>query len=246
MQRPGGAARVAAHLLAAGAPAQREAVEYSLQAARDATARLGHADACGHYLRALQLIDEHDDPARSAVLIELAGAHARAGMSDLALQRFREVAVIGRHTGNAVKRRLLPRWGCSRSGTGPAPRTPNCSICSTTPPTCSRPANGPLTLRSRVLASSARTVRHGSQPLPGAELADTARRAVELAAAAGDAGACSPTAKLAVHDVMWAPGTARRATAGDRRNARRRQGERRRRSRSRSPPPQGQCPDRAR
>ena len=63
-QRPGGAARVAAHLLAAGAPAQREAVDYSLQAARDATARLGHADACGHYLRALQLIDEHDAPWR--------------------------------------------------------------------------------------------------------------------------------------------------------------------------------------
>ena len=38
-----------------------------------------------------------------------------------------------------------------------------------------------------MLAALARTVRHGSQPLPGAELADTARRAVELAAAAGPA-----------------------------------------------------------
>ena len=39
--RPGPAARVAAHLLAAGAQAQQDALEYSLLAAREATARLG-------------------------------------------------------------------------------------------------------------------------------------------------------------------------------------------------------------
>ena len=64
--RSGPAARIAAHLLAAGAPAQHDAIEYSLLAAREATARLGHDDACAHYLRALQLLDERTVPASPA------------------------------------------------------------------------------------------------------------------------------------------------------------------------------------
>ena len=51
------AARIAAHLIAAGARAEHDAVAYSLLAAREATARLGHDDACRHYLRALHLVD---------------------------------------------------------------------------------------------------------------------------------------------------------------------------------------------
>ena len=73
--RSGPAARVAAHLLAAGPQARQDALEYSLLAAREATARLGHEDACAYYLRALDIISEparrrryrgtHRDPARA-------------------------------------------------------------------------------------------------------------------------------------------------------------------------------------
>ena len=37
--------------------AQRHAPDYSILAAREATARLGHEDACAHYLRALAVIE---------------------------------------------------------------------------------------------------------------------------------------------------------------------------------------------
>src|SRR6185437_12053457 len=78
-------------------------------------------------------------------------------------------------------------------------------------PVCRRPgwadAGGPLALRSRVLAALARTLRHGSDQLPGAEVTQVAQRAAQLAAAANDPSALA-TAKLAVHDAMWIPGTA--------------------------------------
>ena len=50
-------------------------------------------------------------------------------------------------------------------------------------------------------------MRHGSDRLPGAEVIQTAHRAVALADAANDASALA-RAKLAVHDAMWTPGTA--------------------------------------
>ena len=72
--RSGPAARVAAHLLAAGPQARQDALEYSLLAAREATARLGHEDACallpagaGHHLRTRHARHRgtHRDPARA-------------------------------------------------------------------------------------------------------------------------------------------------------------------------------------
>ena len=66
---------------------------------------------------------------------------------------------------------------------------------------------GPPALRSRVLAALARTQRHGLEPASRQAEIRTAQQAVELAAAANDASALA-TAKLAVHDAMWAPGTA--------------------------------------
>ena len=105
--RSGPAARVAAHLLAAGAPAQQDALEYSLLAAREATARLGHEDACAHYLRALQIIDDGGASGgaageRTEILLQLAASHERAGNSDLAMQRFLEAADASRAAGDAV------------------------------------------------------------------------------------------------------------------------------------------------
>ncbi|HEY2195417.1 MAG TPA: hypothetical protein VGH76_24380, partial [Actinomycetospora sp.] len=66
-----------------------------------ATARLGHDDACTHYLCALTLLDDAD-PARGTVLLDLAAAHERAGTVDPARRHYREAAVLSRSTDDAV------------------------------------------------------------------------------------------------------------------------------------------------
>jgi AAA ATPase domain len=202
-----GAARVATHLLAAGAPAQHDAFEYSLLAASEATARLGHADACDHYLRALELIEKGDDRTRADVLIRLGASHARAGATEDALRCFRDAAVIGRDTDDAV---TLASAAFGVQSLGNRSGAANAELLDLLRDASDMldAADGPLNLRSRVLAATARTVRHGSQPVPSAELVALAHRAVEMAAEADDASALA-TAKLAVHDVIWAPGTAR-------------------------------------
>jgi predicted ATPase len=103
--RSGPAARVAAHLLAAGPQARQDALEYSLLAAREANARLGHEDACAYYLRALDIISERGTPdtgERIEILLELAASHERTGRSDLAAQRFGQAADASRSAGDPV------------------------------------------------------------------------------------------------------------------------------------------------
>ena len=209
--RSGPAARVAAHLLAAGAQAQPDALEYSLLAAREATARLGHEDACAHYLRALQIIEERsasDGTAgeRTEILLQIAASHERTGDSDLAMQRYLQAADASRAVGDAVGlaaaalgiQTLGHRSGAQNAELVGLLREASEQLEAT---------HGPLAAQSRVLAALARTMRHGSDRLPGAEVIQTAHRAVELAAAANDASALA-RAKLAVHDAMWLPGTA--------------------------------------
>ena len=99
-------------------------MDYSILAAREATARLGHDDACAHYLQALRIMDEHDLGglvARAELLLELAAAHERTGMTDLAMQRFREVALLGRdsHDPDLLARGALGMQSLGdRSGSG--------------------------------------------------------------------------------------------------------------------------------
>ena len=209
--RSGPAARVAAHLLAAGAPAQQDALEYSLLAAREATARLGHADACAHYLRALQIIDERGASGgtageRTEILLQLAASHERSGHSDLAMHRFLQAAEASRAAGDAGGlaaaalgvQTLGHRSGAQNAELLDLLREASVQLEAT---------HGPLATQSRVVAALARTMRHGSDRLPGPEVIQTARRAVQLAAAANDTSALA-RAKLAVHDAMWIPGTA--------------------------------------
>ena len=208
--RPGPAARVAAHLLAAGAQARQDALEYSLRAAREATARLGHEDACAHYLRALQIIEEGDAPGTAGehteILLQLAASHERTGKSDLAVQRFVQAADASRAAGDAVG---LARAALGIHTLGHRSGAQNAKLLALLSEASQRleAACGPPALQSRVLAALARTLRHGSDRRPGAETTRTARRAVQLAAAANDASALA-TAKLAVHDAIWTPGTA--------------------------------------
>ena len=209
--RPGPAARVAAHLLAAGARAQQDALEYSLLAAREATARLGHEDACAHYLRSLQIIDERDASCgiageRTEILLQLAAAHERTGKPDLAMQRFLEAADASRAAGDATG---LAMAALGVQTLGHRSGAQNIELLGLLREASEQleAAHGPLALQSRVLAALARAMRHGSDRLPGPEVIQTARRAVQLAAAANDTSALA-RAKLAVHDAMWIPGTA--------------------------------------
>ena len=207
--RSGPAARVAAHLLAAGPQARQDALEYSLLAAREATARLGHEDACGYYLRALDIIAERGTPdtgERIEILLELAASHERTGRSDLAAQRFGKAADASRSAGDPVG---LARAALGIQTLGYRSGAQNTELLDLLREASRRleEAGGPLALRSRVLAALARTLRHGSDRLPGAEVTQVAQRAAQLASAANDPSALA-TAKLAVHDAMWIPGTA--------------------------------------
>ena len=207
--RSGPAARVAAHLLAAGPQARQDALEYSLLAAREATARLGHEDACAYYLRALDIISERGTPdtgERIEILLELAASHERTGRSDLAAQRFGQAADASRSAGDPVG---LARAALGIQTLGYRSGAQNTELLDLLREASRRleEAGGPLALRSRVLAALARTLRHGSDRLPGAEVTQVAQRAAQLASAANDPSALA-TAKLAVHDAMWIPGTA--------------------------------------
>ena len=209
--RSGPAARVAAHLLTAGPQARQDALEYSLLAAREATARLGHEDACAYHLRALDIISEPgtsgaDAGERIEILLELAASYERTGRSDLAAQRFGQAADVSRAAGAVVG---LARAALGIQTLGYRSGAQNAELLDLLREASRRleEAGGPLALRSRVLAAQARTLRHGSDRLPGAEVIQVAQRAVQLAAAANDPSALA-TAKLALHDAMWVPGTA--------------------------------------
>ena len=208
--RPGAAARVAAHLLAAGPQARPDALEYSLLAAREATARLGHEDACAHYLRALDVVSAPGAATaeRVGILLELAASHERAGQSDQAARRFRQAAEASRAAGDPVG---LARAALGIQTLGHRSGAQNAELLDLLGEASRRleAAGGPLALQSRVLAAQARALRHGPDAVPGAEVGQAADRAVRLAAAANDASALA-TAKLAVHDAMWVPGTAAR------------------------------------
>ena len=209
--RSGPAARVAAHLLAAGPRARQDALKYSLLAAREATARLGHEDACAYYLRALDIISEHGTSGAGAgerieILLELAASQERTGRSDLAAQRFGQAADASRAAGEAVG---LARAALGIQTLGYRSGAQNAALLDLLGEASRRleEAGGPLAMRSRVLAALARTLRHGTDRRPGAEVTQVAQQAAQLAAAANDPSALA-TAKLAVHDAMWVPGTA--------------------------------------
>ncbi len=200
--RPEPAARIAAHLLAAGPQARPDALEYSLLAAREATARLGHEDACAHYLRALDIYSAPGAASaeRVGILLELAASHERAGQPDQAARRFRQAADASRAAGDPVG---LARAALGIQALGHRSGAQNTELLNLLREASRRleAAGGPLALQSRVLAAQARALRHGPDAVPGAEVGQAADRAVRLAAA---------TAKLAVHDAMWVPGTAAR------------------------------------
>ncbi len=201
----GDAARIAAHLLGAGPSAREGAVEFSVRAARDASARLGHDDACAHYLRALPLLDD-GDPRRLELLLELAAAHDRNGSIEAARARYRQAAEMA-HTAGDTAALARAALGLQMLGT-----RSQASIDDVVQ--LLREADHRLgvdeahrALHSLVLTGLTRALRHGGEPHTMQQLVPIADRAVQLAEAAGDPAALA-TAKLALHDAQWQPGSA--------------------------------------
>jgi hypothetical protein len=204
-ERPGSAARVAAHLAAAGPEARPEAVAASVLAATEATARLGHDDACRHLERALALLGE-DQEQRLALLLELAAAQDRAGRRDPARDSLREAAILARARGDTI---VLARAALGLQLLGARSGAQVAEVVNMLEEADGRLATSDEhpALRSSVLGALTRA--HGHSYGDDADLVALAERAVALAEEADDPAALA-AALLAQHDAVWAPGTAER------------------------------------
>src|SRR5207249_430365 len=99
----GGASRLAAHFVAAGPDAEDAAYRWSVRAAQEATARLGHEDAARHYTTALGLLRGDADRARRVrLLLGLAAARSRAGEPDATRETYLRAADLARQAADPV------------------------------------------------------------------------------------------------------------------------------------------------
>ena len=203
----GGAARLAAHFVAAGADGADQALRWSVRAAREATARLGHEDAARHYVTALGLLrdGQSDRSQRVQLLLELAAARARAGESDATRQAYLRAAELARAAPDPVS---LAEAALGVAELGARSGTEDPVGIGLLDETVGMLAGTEHTaLLSRVHAALARALRHAAPETVEPRAAAAADAAVALARASGDQGALAH-ALLAQHDVAWAPGTA--------------------------------------
>ena len=137
-------------------------------------------------------------------------------MSGLAMQRYRELALLGRDTARCRDCSRAGRSACSRWVTEPGPGTPNWSSSFNWPGRLAGDQPESLALQSQRVTplwpGRCDTVRPA---LPDPRVIPAAHRAVELAVASGDARALA-LARLALQDSMWTPGQRRRPPSGDR------------------------------
>ena len=208
-----GAGEPAAQFVAAGtAAAAPDALRFSLAAAREATARLGHEDACRHYehaLRALDMLETPDEAERTSVLLELAAAADRAGDGVGARERFRDAAASARRAGDPAG---LARAAIGTHGLGTRSGMVRSDTIDLLAEAAAALPPDAASLRVRVLAALAMQLRHGSFGEPAGPALAAAQEAVALARAADDpAGLAS--ALLALHDALWRPGAGRERLA---------------------------------
>ncbi|WP_433558567.1 ATP-binding protein [Pseudonocardia xinjiangensis] len=201
--------RLAAHFVAAGPPAAGEAVRFSVLAARDATSRLGHEDACRHYELALGVIDAVAPPAGSAqrtgLLVELGAAQARAGSAAAARTAYDEAVRLGRAGGEweAVARAAIGRYGLGSRD--PVEYATVISVLEEADKALAASGTADVALRCSLLATLARARRHADPRRVDPEAVEAAEQAVALAAGHPRSRAES---LLALHDVLWVPGRA--------------------------------------
>jgi hypothetical protein len=211
----GAAARLAAHFVAAGPTLAAEALDYSVRAAQEATARLGHAEAVRHYEAALGLVGD-DAKRRVELLFALAGACDRAGDSAAARSAYRRVADAARSSADWI---TLARAGSGLHALGSRAAADerectdllteaNARLSREASPNVAALDRAILSLRSEVLAALARIHRHTAlRTTLDPKARGIANEAIELARAANDPAALGH-ALLAAHDVGWEPGSA--------------------------------------
>jgi tetratricopeptide (TPR) repeat protein len=203
----GGASRLAAHFVAAGPAAADDALRWSVRAAQEATARLGHEDAARHYTTALGLLhDVEADPAgRVELLLGLAAARNRAGDPDATREAYLRAAELARRSSAPA---ALGEAALGIAALGARSGTDDPVGVGLLEETAELLAAGEhAAMRSRVLAALARALRHGGSEPVSLRAVPAADEAVALARAADDPAALAH-ALLAWHDVVWTPGTA--------------------------------------
>ena len=126
---------------------------------------------------------------RIEILLELAASHERTGRSDLAAQRYREAADVSRMAADAMG---LARAALGIQTLGYRSGAQNAELLELLREASRRleAAGGPVALQSRVLAALARTLRHGTDQRPGAEIIGVAGRG--RAAGGGRGGRRAP------------------------------------------------------
>jgi hypothetical protein len=199
--------RLAAHLVAAGRAAAEDAVRFSELAAQEATARLGHEDACRHYEQALHVIDAFHPPAaaarRGVLLVELAAARARAGRTDGARSAYDAAVRLGRADGGWEVAARAAQGLYALGSRDPAQYVAVIALLEEADAAMAGSGSGTRALRCSVLATLARARRHADPRRVDPQAVETATRAVELAA---DDPQSRAEALLALHDVQWVPG----------------------------------------
>ena len=242
------AARIASHLIAAGARAEHDAIDYSLLAAREATARLGHDDACRHYLRALHLLDANADTGRADDRVALCSSWPTPsndpGRLPTPVSGTEKPPGAARARGDAV---TLARAALGLHALGHRSGGESTEVLDLLHAAARllREQDGPLTLQSQVTAALAREMRHGTIHAPDADVVDMAVRAVDLADRRRRRP-CAGGGETRPAGLDVAPGHGSRPAAGHRRDARRSLRERRCRPGRGSPPAPCCRTDRAR
>ncbi len=200
----GGAARIAAHFVASGTVETELALTWSVRAAAEATARLGHDDAVRHHVTALGLLRDPDPDRRIELLLGLARAQERAGDPTSAREAYLRAAALARRVPDPV-RTAEAALGVAGLDTRAGADVPG-TVALLEDIAGTLAGDDHLALRSRVLAALARTLRHAEYGQVHPRAADASDEAVALARVAGDPATLA-RALLARHDVVWWPGT---------------------------------------
>jgi AAA ATPase domain len=214
--RPGLAAELARHrALAVPEVEPAAALAVTRRAAAEATGRLAHEEAAGHYARAVWLASLAGDPAaRRALLVELAEAHLRAGDLTEARARFLDAAAEARTAGDGLtlaRAALGVHRGGARSLTTHADSIQLLQEAWAALDAASSADAGDAAwagTRARVLACLARDLVHGVGQDHARALA-LSEQAVTLARTLGDPSTLA-LCLFAHHDALWVAGSAER------------------------------------
>lgn len=176
-------AELAHHFGAAAKGAAEKAIGYERLAGERALREVAAEVAVRHFRRALELLDRFgpdDRTLRCEVLLELAGAHDRAGEYAFRDERFAEAADSARHLANGE---LFLRAALEYGGTLPATVDPDPRAQALLEEALERAAEEDIAARATVLARLAHWL-HTARPYP--ERRELSDRAVAMARAAAD------------------------------------------------------------